>query len=92
MDNVPVTEMKNRLSHYLRLVRAGARVTIVDRGRPVAVLAPAAAVDDDIGDLVARGVASGPEQELPPDFLKRELPEPRQSVVAALVEDREDRF
>ncbi|MCX7961226.1 MAG: type II toxin-antitoxin system prevent-host-death family antitoxin [Burkholderiales bacterium] len=35
---VPIREMKNRLSKYLRLVQAGKEVVITDRGRPVARL------------------------------------------------------
>lgn len=35
---VSIREMKNRLSKYLKLVRAGKDVVITDRGRPVARL------------------------------------------------------
>ncbi len=37
---VPIREMKNNLSRYLRRARAGADVVITDRGRPVARLMP----------------------------------------------------
>jgi prevent-host-death family protein len=37
---VPIREMKNRLSAYLKLVRSGGEVVITDRGRPVARLTP----------------------------------------------------
>lgn len=40
MTTVGVRELKNRLSHVLRRVSEGERVTITDRGRPVAVLTP----------------------------------------------------
>ena len=92
MEPVPVTDMKNRLSHYLRLVRAGARLTIVDRGRPIAVLAPITGVDDDIGELVAAGVAAPAEARLSKGFLTKPLPKSRRSVTAALIEGRDDRF
>jgi prevent-host-death family protein len=36
--NVSVRDMKNRLSKYLKLVRAGQDFIITDRGRPVARL------------------------------------------------------
>jgi prevent-host-death family protein len=36
--NVGTKELKNRLSHYLRLVRDGERVTVCDRGKAVAEL------------------------------------------------------
>ncbi len=35
-----VRELKNRLTHYLRLVGKGQRVIVTDRNRPVAVLRP----------------------------------------------------
>jgi len=35
-----VRELKNRLTHYLRLVQAGERVIVTDRNRPVAILRP----------------------------------------------------
>jgi prevent-host-death family protein len=38
--NVAVKELKSRLSEYLRRVRAGERLTITDRGEPVAEIYP----------------------------------------------------
>jgi len=35
-----VRELKNRLTHYLRLVRQGERVIVTHHDRPVAVLKP----------------------------------------------------
>jgi prevent-host-death family protein len=40
MKTVAVREFKNRLSEYLRDVRAGERVLVTDRGEVVAELAP----------------------------------------------------
>jgi prevent-host-death family protein len=40
LTTVGVRELKNRLSEYLRLVRAGERVIVTDRGRPIAELRP----------------------------------------------------
>src|SRR5215831_9716227 len=40
MKSVGVRELKNRLSEYLRVVRAGERVLVTDRGEVVAELAP----------------------------------------------------
>jgi prevent-host-death family protein len=42
MASVGIRELKNNLSHYVRQVRAGKRVTITDRGRIVAELVPPA--------------------------------------------------
>ena len=38
MKKVNVSELKARLSHYLRMVKAGAEVTVVDRNLPIAKL------------------------------------------------------
>jgi antitoxin (DNA-binding transcriptional repressor) of toxin-antitoxin stability system len=40
MKSVGVRELKNRLSEYLREVRAGERVLVTDRGEVVAELSP----------------------------------------------------
>jgi antitoxin (DNA-binding transcriptional repressor) of toxin-antitoxin stability system len=40
MKSVGVRELKNRLSEFLRDVRAGERVLVTDRGEVVAELAP----------------------------------------------------
>ncbi len=39
-----VRELKNRLTHYLKLVQAGERVIVTDRNRPIALLRP---LDDE---------------------------------------------
>ncbi|HUV59631.1 MAG TPA: type II toxin-antitoxin system prevent-host-death family antitoxin [Desulfatiglandales bacterium] len=36
MIRVNITEIKNRLSHYLRLVKGGEEIEIVDRNTPLA--------------------------------------------------------
>ena len=43
MTSVGVRQLKAGLSRYLQRVRAGERITVTARGRPVAVLAPPAA-------------------------------------------------
>jgi len=44
---VSIRDMKNRLSKYLKLVRAGKEVVITDRGRPVARLMAAKPVAEE---------------------------------------------
>jgi prevent-host-death family protein len=41
-DTVGIAELKSRLSEYLRRVRRGARITVLDRDTPVARLEPVA--------------------------------------------------
>lgn len=46
--DVAVRELKSKLSAYLHRAAAGERITVTDRGRPVAVIGPlAGAVDLD---------------------------------------------
>jgi prevent-host-death family protein len=54
-DNVGIRELRQDLSRYLRRVRAGERLVVTERGRPVAVVTPWA----EEGDLVDRLVAEG---------------------------------
>lgn len=59
MERVGVRELKARLSHHLKRVRAGQRLIVTERGRPVATLAPVEArADADIAWL-HRLVAAG---------------------------------
>jgi antitoxin (DNA-binding transcriptional repressor) of toxin-antitoxin stability system len=40
MKSINVTELKARLSHYLRLASRGARIVVKDRDEPIAQLGP----------------------------------------------------
>ena len=52
MATVGVRDLKNRLSEFLRRVAAGERITVTDRGRPVAIVVP-----PDESEEVARVMA-----------------------------------
>jgi prevent-host-death family protein len=52
--NVGVRELKQHLSEYLRRVGAGETLQVTDRGVPVALITPVAALDP-----LARGVEEG---------------------------------
>jgi antitoxin (DNA-binding transcriptional repressor) of toxin-antitoxin stability system len=62
MKMVGLREMKNRLSEYVRQVRAGQVVVVTDRGQVVAELRspgqvpPGAKVDPAVARLVNRGI------------------------------------
>lgn len=59
MVTVGVRELKNRLSALLRRAADGERITITDRGRPLAVLGPAEPQEDDVvAAMVREGLAS----------------------------------
>jgi len=59
MAAVGVRELKNRLSLYLRRVRAGERVVVTERGRPVAVISPPALTPADrrVEAMLREGIA-----------------------------------
>ncbi len=73
MQTVGTRELKDRLTHYLRLVRQGTTFIVTDRGKPVGVLKP---ISEDEGseteDLLARLAVEG-NLSLPrgKGFLKR---------------------
>ncbi len=92
MASAAVTEFKNGLSHFLRLVRRGESVTVLERGRPVARLVPLSGSDREIDDLIAAGLAAPAGRPLDEEFLARDLPQSTESVAGALAADRDDRF
>jgi len=58
MRTVAVRELKNKLSEYLRKVKAGERVVVTERGKPVAVISTAGKpVDEGIEGLVREHAA-----------------------------------
>ena len=97
MKAVNVAELKNRLSHYLRLVRRGESLLVRDRDRVIARIDPAgaqgAAVSDDAtwaADLEARGIirrAKG--RPIGRDLFAGRV-KTKVDVVAALLGERED--
>jgi prevent-host-death family protein len=59
MTTVGVRELRNRLSEYLRRVKAGERLIVTERGRPVAVLsAPAdGSLERELEEMLRTGLA-----------------------------------
>ena len=57
MTTVSISELKANLSRYIREVRRGGEVQILDRGVPVARLVPVTTERDEIRErLIAEGV------------------------------------
>ncbi len=97
MGMVSVRELKNRLSHYLRIVEQGESILITARGKPVARLLPAypgkeqflpPELEERLWELVARGVIawSGLPFRMPEPVAVNRGP---QLVSDLVVEDRE---
>lgn len=91
MAIVGVRELKSRLSHYLRLARTGERVTVTDRGKPVAIIGPAeeGELERKLWQLVREGFAtwSGGKPTLPDKLIKLK----GKPLSETIIEDREDR-
>jgi prevent-host-death family protein len=88
---VGTKELKNRLSRYLRRVRAGEVVHVTDRGKVVAELRPVPkGVTDDTACLLALEaegtVTIGTGQPL--DFAPTRIPSKRRAS-AIIIEDRQ---
>jgi prevent-host-death family protein len=59
MRTTTVTDAKARLSAYLRLVERGETITILHRGKPIALLSPAPGGSEPWGRRLARLAAEG---------------------------------
>jgi prevent-host-death family protein len=92
MKAAPVTDLKNRLSHYLRLVARGETITVLDRGRPVAQIVPPGEASADLERLVQAGLARLPRRKAAKSLWTRPLPKSKASVTDALQQDRDDRL
>lgn len=94
MKTVKISELKNRLSHYLRLVQRGEPLLVCDRDRVIARIEPAggsmARSDDDawLASLEREGVIRRGKGKLSPAWLKQR-PKVRADVVAALLDERD---
>ena len=96
MSVVKVSVLKNRLSHYLRLVRRGETVLVSDRDQVIARIEPAGDLAstgaDDSGwldDLERRGVVRRGAGKLPRGWLVRR-PAVAADLVGALLDERRD--
>jgi prevent-host-death family protein len=93
MKTAAVSDLKARLSEYLKRVKAGEAVLITDRGNPVARLLPvprASAGRDKIANMEKQGLVKLGSGKLPKGFWK--IPKPKDaggSVLRALLDERE---
>src|SRR5690349_16604748 len=94
MRTVNIAELKDRLSHYLRLARAGETVLVKDRDRVVARLEPAgdaAGAGDDASQLQSleeQGILRRGKGGLKPSLFSAR-PHVKADLVQALLDDRE---
>lgn len=91
MKKATISELKNRLSAYLRLVREGQTVLVCDRNEIIARLERVEREypeDERLARLESRGLVNRATRPLPLATLRAPAPSPRTSVVAALLEER----
>ena len=100
MIQVNISEIKNRLSYYLRLVRGGEQIEILDRNTPLArmIHVSQAGIEKNktpwIKEIERLGIVTPPKKKgFPPELLARskviltrEKGEP--AVLEALLEER----
>jgi prevent-host-death family protein len=84
MKAVRIADLKSRLSEYLRTVRSGHSLTVLDRDTPIARILP---YDDNGGSLKMRSPLPGA-----PKLNQVSLPPPlhlRKDIVTLLLEERQ---
>jgi prevent-host-death family protein len=90
MRSTNIADLRNRLTQYLREVRAGEEIVVRDRQRPIARIVPFT-VDEDDDDtmLVASGLLRKGSGQLPTSFWRTRGP--RVSLAAAVAAVSADR-
>jgi prevent-host-death family protein len=82
MKAVKIADLKSRLSHHLRRVRAGESVTVLDRQTPIARIVPVEEADDIVITKPASDAPTFSSVKMPPP-VKLDF-----DVIDLLLEDR----
>ncbi len=93
MEKATISEIKSRLSAYLKKVKAGQPILILDRDQPVARLdrvEAAAHPEGRLARLERAGLLRRATGPVSPTTLRGPVPKPRRSVVEALLEERRE--
>ena len=93
MRSTNIADLRNRLTHYLREVRAGEEIVVRDRQRPIAKIVPFTVDDGEAEDaaLVAGGLMRKGSGAVPPSFWKARRPRiTLRKAAAAVRADRDD--
>ena len=90
--SVGVRELKNRLTSYLKLVKADQEVIVTERGKPIAIIQPAGrasaprSLEARLAAMAARGLITLPERPLVPR--RRRFKVPGRPLSELIMEDR----
>ncbi|MNC90509.1 type II toxin-antitoxin system [compost metagenome] len=93
MRSTNIADLRNRLTQYLREVRAGEEIVVRDRQRPIAKIVPFTLDDDEQADadLVAAGLLRKGTGKLPASFWKTRRPGvPLDAAIEAVRADRDE--
>ena len=91
MEKATISDLKNRLSAYLKKVRAGHTILVLDRDEPVARLERVdrgAQPAERLRRLEQSGAVRRATRPVPVALLKERPPRSKRSVVQALLEER----
>jgi prevent-host-death family protein len=91
MEKATISEIKNRLSGYLKKVRAGEGILILNRDQPVARLERVESQehpDERLDRLERAGLLRRANRAVPIKALRAAAPKAKQSLVQALVDER----
>ena len=92
MRSANIAELRDRLTQYLREVRAGQEIIVRDRKRPIAKIVPLTLDDADDAALVAAGLMRKAQRPLPAAFWRtRRASVTLRTAAAAVSKDRADR-
>jgi len=93
VEKATISQLKNHLSAYLKKVRAGRAILVVDRDEPVARLERIDAgevADDRIGRLERAGLLRRAVRPLDLAAFRESGPRPERSVLDALLDERRE--
>ena len=93
MRSTNIADLRNRLTQYLKEVRAGEEIVVRDRQRPIAKIIPFTVDEDEQNDadLVAAGLMRKGTGKLPASFWKTRRPGvPLDVAIAAVSADRDE--
>jgi len=95
MKQVNVSTLKNQLSRYLKFVKKGEEIVVMDRRQPVAKLVKIEDLRSDLKGmdylrkLEEDGIISIGKNALPSDFFHTKI-KAKKSVLEALLEERDE--
>jgi antitoxin (DNA-binding transcriptional repressor) of toxin-antitoxin stability system len=93
MEKATISELKSRLSAYLKKVKAGQAILILDRDQPVARLERVEAAthpEDRLVRLERAGLLRRATRPVPIGNLRGPVPRSSRSIVEALIEERRE--